>query len=164
VARLKPPFERSGQRFVVNLDRDEREVVARLLGQLRELLTTSPPADDRTRRLFPAAYHTPADRELDEEYQRLMRDELLTSRLAGRDVVAPALGQRPGKAISAEEMMALLQALNSLRLVLGTLLDISEDDDIEAVGDDHPLAAEYHLYEYLNWLLDWAVRAAQEAL
>jgi hypothetical protein len=164
VARLKPPFERSGGGFTVNISRDEREVIGRLMDQLRALLTTSPPTDDRIRRLFPAAYHAPSDRELDEEYQRLMRDELATSRLAGLDVVAHALAQRPGKSISSDEMMALLQALNSIRLVLGTLLDISEEDDLDAIDDGHPLSAEYHLYEYLNWLLDWAVRTAQEAL
>jgi Domain of unknown function (DUF2017) len=51
-----------------------------------------------------------------------------------------------------------MQSINAIRLVLGTMLGIDvEDDD----GDDANRAAtpEYHLYDFLSWLLEWTVRA-----
>ena len=57
--------------------------------------------------------------------------------------------------------MAFLQALNGVRLVLGTMLDITEDHDIGAVDENDPLVNEYNLYDFLSWILDWAVRAVQ---
>jgi len=117
------------------------------------------------KRIFPAAYHQEVDRELNTEYQRLMREEILTSRLKGLDAVDGFMAQASGdKAILTEsEMMAFLQALNGVRLVLGTMLDISEDHDIGGVDENDPLVGEYNLYDFLSWILDWAVRAVQGA-
>jgi hypothetical protein len=50
-----------------------------------------------------------------------------------------------------------------VRLVLGTMLDITEDHDIGAVDENDPLVGEYNLYDFLSWILDWAVRAVQGA-
>jgi hypothetical protein len=55
-----------------------------------------------------------------------------------------------------------MQGLNGLRLILGTVLDVTEDHDIELVDDDDPKAGEHHLYVFLSWLLEWTVRAMQE--
>ena len=54
-------------------------------------------------------------------------------------------------------MVAFMQAVNSVRLVLGTLLDITDDGDDED-GLDDPESYEQQLYVYLSWLLEWAVR------
>ena len=51
-----------------------------------------------------------------------------------------------------------MQAVNSVRLVLGTLLDVTEDDDVDP-PDELVDTAEYHLYGYLSWVLDSSVRA-----
>ncbi len=51
-----------------------------------------------------------------------------------------------------------MQSINSIRLVLGTLLDVSDDPDDEVVSE-HDDTAEYQLYGYLSWLLEWTVRA-----
>ena len=50
--------------------------------------------------------------------------------------------------------MAWLQSINSVRLVLGSLLDVTEELDIEALPDDHPEIEGYVLYGYLSLLLD----------
>ncbi len=57
-------------------------------------------------------------------------------------------------------LTALMQSLNALRLVLGTILDVGEDHDLDDVAPDDPLVGEHHLYGYLSYLLDAAVRAA----
>jgi hypothetical protein len=41
------------------------------------------------------------------------------------------------------------------------MLDVDEDHDIDDITDDNPLVSEYHLYNFLSWLLDWSVRAIQ---
>jgi len=161
--KAKPPIERVGAGFRINLDFEERDLIHRLMGEFRALLE-SPDADDgRLVRLFPTAYHQPGDRELDEEYQRLMREELVTSRLKGLDMIDELLATPDGRSprLSQDQMAAFLQALNGVRLVLGTMLDVSEDHDIGEIGDGHPLVGEYQLYDFLSWVLDWTVRAVQ---
>ena len=54
--------------------------------------------------------------------------------------------------------MAWLQSINSVRLVLGTLLDVSEELQIQDLPDDHPEIESYALYAYLSMLLDELVR------
>lgn len=152
--RRRGPVERRGDRFRLHLSDDERAVVGRLVAELRDLLCTTSPDDARLVRLFPTAYHD--DPERDAEYQRLMRDELVGSRLEALATVERALDAGE---LDEAELHQLMQSVNAVRLVLGTLLDIGEDDDPDLVSDADPLAAELHLYHYLSWLLDATVRA-----
>ena len=158
----KPPVERTKSGFRLNLQNEERDLVLRLMGELRALLL-GPNEDDRLRRLFPTAYHQPGDQAMDDEYQRLMREDLVASRLTGLNLVDECLGETSDDSapLSEAQLLAFVQALNGLRLVLGTMLDVGEDDDPEDIGDDHPLAGEHHLYGFLSWLLDWCIRALQ---
>ena len=116
----------------------------------------APPGTAATARLFPVVH--PDDRERETEYQRLMRDELVASRLAGIASVKEALsGSGKRVTFTDEQLASFMQSVNAVRLVLGTLLDVSEDDDVEAIEEHVP---EYQLYAYLSWLLDSAVLAA----
>jgi hypothetical protein len=156
-----PPIERVRDGFVFNIGDDERQLVARLLTELSELLMGE--ADDpRLIRMFPPAYHLADDADADAEYQRLMREDLVASRLSGISMVNTAL-ESPGP-VDEETMVAFVQAINGLRLVLGTMLDVSEDHDPDELDDNDPLSGEHHLYNFLSWLLDWAVRALGEPL
>jgi hypothetical protein len=150
--------------FVLRLGPDERTVVVRLLEELRALLAGSD--DDANAatpalvRLFPVVH--PENPEREAEYQHLMRDELLASRIAAIDVVTGVLTadgaeSRPVVTLSEEQLVTLMQAVNGVRLVLGTVLGVSEDDT--AADTTGALAPEYHLYAYLSWLLDSAVDA-----
>ena len=154
-----PPIERVRNGFVFNIGTDERQLVARLLTELSQLLMGES-GDPRLIRIFPPAYHLADDAEADAEYQRLMREELVASRLSGITTVNDAL-QGPGP-VDEETMIAFIQAINGLRLVLGTMLDVDEDDDPDEIDEDDPLVGEHHLYNFLSWLLDWAVRALGE--
>ena len=53
-------------------------------------------------------------------------------------------------------MLAFVQAVNSVRLVLGTVLDVGEDDDVDPPRRARSTRPEYHLYGYLSWVLDSA--------
>jgi hypothetical protein len=84
----------------------------------------------------------------------------VTSRLAAIDAVESVLG-RGGRKVTLDEaeMSSMVQAVNSVRLVLGTMLDVSEDEDDDVQRPELAASPEYHLYAYLSWLLDSAVRA-----
>ena len=154
-----PPIERVRDGFAFNIGDDERQLIARLLTELSQLLMGQFD-DPRLIRMFPPAYHKADDAEADAEYQRLMREELVASRLSGISTVNAALGE-PGP-VSDETMVAFVQAINGLRLVLGTMLDVSEDHDPDDVDEDDPHIGEHHLYNFLSWLLDWAVQALSQ--
>ena len=151
---------RSSGRYVLHLGKDERALLGRLLGELRGLVT-DPVELGAVRRLFPVVH--PDDAELEAEYQRLMREELVTSRLSAVDVVESVLGGS-GRRVTLDDgqMQAFVQSVNALRLVLGTLLEVTEDDD-----ESRPELAsspEYQLYAYLSWLLDSSIRAMSRDL
>ena len=150
------PVTRAGSGYVLHLGKEERALVVHLLHELRALLTgDGDPA--ALQRLFPVVH--PDDSEREAEYQRLTRNELVTSRLAGIDVVEQAF-ERSGRKVTFDEgqLLAFVQAVNSVRLVLGTTLALTEDDDVEP-REDLQAAPEYHLYGYLSWVLDSAVQA-----
>ena len=139
----------------INLDTDERNLLLRLMGELQALIT-GPDDNELLRRLFPVAY--PDDEEKEEEYQRLMREELVASRLSAIESVSRTIDPANATALLDEgETIAFMQSINAIRLVLGSMLDITDDDSADAAdGADSP---EHHLYDFLSWLLDWTVRS-----
>jgi hypothetical protein len=156
---FRPPIERVDGGFRINLGDSEREVLLRLLDEMRTLLM-GPSDNPALVRMFPTAYHQPQHTELDAEYQRLMREELVASRLAGIGTVIEALAAAPP--ITEQQLAALMQGVNGLRLILGTALDVDEEHDLDDIADDDPHVGEHHLYVFLSWLLEWTVRAMQE--
>jgi hypothetical protein len=158
MSRFRPPVRAKGDGFVVDLGADESALVRRLIGELRALLT-DPDPDDGARsllaRLFPVAH--PDDDEMEAEYQRLMRDELVESKLSAFDIVDDALSG-DGR-VDDSELLAVMQSINSIRLVLGTMLGVTDDPDADEVTPGLEDSAEYHLYSYMSWLLEWCVRA-----
>jgi Domain of unknown function (DUF2017) len=140
---------RGAGRYEVKLRSSERVLMGDLVVQLREQLLASTD-DPSVRRLFPPAY--PDDPERDAGYQVLTRDELLEHRLAALDTVEESLD---GDELDDAGLRAWMSTLNSLRLVLGTRLDV--DEELPALADDDPLAPAYAVYEYLGWLLSQVV-------
>jgi len=137
---------------VLRLDERERTLIRQLLDELRELLALSPD-DPRVRRLYPAAY---ADDELEDEYRRLTREELQGGRLASIDEVARTIEE---SVLSPDELTAWMQSINTLRLILGTMLNISDDDQDLGFDPTDPNARTVALYGYLGGLLDEIVTA-----
>ena len=142
--------------FRLQLPEVERALLSDLVEQLRAVLLVT--TDDPTlRRLFPTAYNDDAER--DQEYQQLVRDELLEARLGALATVeATATAEQLDEA----QASGWLTALNDLRLVLGTRLDVSED--LREVEPDDPDAPAYAVYEYLGYLLSEVVDALEAGL
>jgi hypothetical protein len=146
-------FERGdGGAVELRLSRDERSLLAGLVEELRALLEGDP-GDPSLRRLFPPAY----DEEDDERgYRDLMGGELLDGRRAALKLVAETVDH---DRLSAEEAETWLRALNDLRLVLGTRLDVQEDTFAEELRSDDPRAPALAVYGYLSWLQEQLVEA-----
>jgi hypothetical protein len=141
--------------WIITLDDEERGLLLRLFAELRALLE-GPDDSPLLRRLFPTAY--PDDDDKEAEYQRLMRSELVTSRLAAIDIVSDLVAPSDVPRVLDEgETIAFMQSINAIRLVLGSMLGIDDDDSADAAdGDESP---EYQLYAFLSWLLEWTVQA-----
>jgi hypothetical protein len=142
-------------RFALKLPDDERAILRNVVPQLQELLGGDL-ADPALRRLFPTAYAD--DPEKDREYHALVRDELADRRRASIELVLATVDARE---LTEEQLTAWMHAVNDLRLVLGTRLDVSEDTDPEPDPAD-PEAALVVLYGYLGYLLDSIVTALAE--
>lgn len=137
--------------FEVRLPSHERAVLRELPAQLRELLRSDDPALER---LFPPAH--PDDPALSEEFSNLVRGDLVAARLGSLEVMEATLESRR---LDEEQILAWLGAVNDLRLVLGTRLEVTEDLDPDAVPDTDPRAPAYALYYYLGWLEEQIVAA-----
>ena len=142
--------------YRLRLPAEERELLRSLPGQLSEVLRVGDPS---LRRLFPTAY--PDDPEADDEFRRLMRDELLDGKLRALRVVEETAA---ADHLTGEELEAWLGALESLRLFLGTQLDVTEATYQDEVEPDDPAAPALALYGYLSWLQEQAVDALSSSL
>ena len=157
MARRNLPFDFTRRGYRCNLDSDERHLVRRLIGEVSALLTTTTANDPKMQRLFPPAYLDDAEREAESDYQQYMHEELVASRLDCIMRVDTFLAEEINTQITAEDLDAFTSALNGVRLVLGTLLDVHDDNDDNHEDDNHD--DEMNLYNYLSWLLESAVAA-----
>ena len=98
--KFVPPIEAVDGGWRITLDGEERDLLIRLMGELEALLT-GPQDNVLLLRLFPVAY--PEDEEKEAEYQRLMREELVTSRLSAIASVTAALDPQRTELLSEAE-------------------------------------------------------------
>jgi hypothetical protein len=127
----------------VRLHRRLRLTLADLCDQLEHLLTTEHASSDPAlARLSPAAYPDDPIQEL--EFERLVGDELTAGRLSSLRAMRESVNE---PFLDEELGLAWLRTLNDLRLVLGTRLGVTEDDQLE---DDGPLATGFDLYVLLG--------------
>jgi hypothetical protein len=136
--------------FRVRLPDGERGLLAGLAGQLRELLESGDSAG--LERLFPPAYAQDEDRET--EYRLLVHDELLERHLASVDVLETTAQL---EVLDENQLSGWMAAINDVRLVLGTILDVAEDMD--EIDPDDPRASSFAVYGYLTNLLGQIVNA-----
>ena len=138
--------------ILLRLSREERSLLVDLAAQLRSLLGASPD-DPSLHRLFPPAYEDDQD---ERAYRELAGNDLLEGRHEALELLASTAER---ERLTADEADAWLRALNDLRLVLGTRLDVQED--MLATSPETP---ELALYGYLSWLQEQLVAAMSSGL
>ncbi|MGC1511609.1 MAG: DUF2017 family protein [Acidimicrobiales bacterium] len=137
--------------FELKLSEPERRLLGDLVEQLDAALADEQrPSDNPVlRRLFPVAH--PDDPDLEASYQVLVGNDLVALRHEKLRTVRDTL--EAGR-IDEQALSAWMNVVNDLRLILGTHLDVSEDDDPNLLDPNHPQADTYAVYGYLGYLLD----------
>ncbi len=133
----------------MRLSASDRDMLRQLAPQFSALLDE--PDQPILRRLFPPAYSDPAHAEQQEEYRRLMQEDLVARH---REELELLRSTADADHLSEEQLLAWTRALNSVRLVLGTFLDVQEGDE-----GRRPASAEESLYHWLTHLQGEAIDA-----
>ena len=141
-----------GGGFDLRIPADERELLRSVGPQLRELLVREAASaqeggDSAVSRLFPVAY--PDDEDRQTEYRLLVHDELLASHLGALAVLEETADSDH---LDEDQLMAWMKALNHVRLVLGTRLDVTEEGDERPTSPSDPRTAAFAVYDYLTYL------------
>lgn len=139
--------------------------------RLRAILDKPDFSDSVVRRLFPQAYRD--DPEAEAEYQRLLRDDHIRQKVAAVEAFERTLasGQEieiDGNTILAvdlidEDLTHWLGFLHDMRILIGTRLDITEDNWHEKFSPDDPNADEWILLEWLSYIEEHIVDAVRDA-
>jgi Domain of unknown function (DUF2017) len=133
----------------------EREILRKLPDRLRRLLSTDDPA---LFRLFPPAYGDDVARNA--EFEELVKDDLVAGRMTAIDVMERTID---AERVDEDELLAWLGSINDLRLVLGTVLDVTEQD-MPDIPESDPRGGEYALFYYLAWLEEQLVEELSEGV
>lgn len=142
--------------FTVQLGDDHRALIRQLASGIAEVIATGELADDLAlRRLFPPAYSD--DEEKNEEYSRLMHDDLRKGRL---DALSLLEESSAADELTEEQMLGWMGALNDIRLFLGTRLGVTED--LREVDEDDPRAPMLAVYGFLSLLQEEIIDALRE--
>jgi len=137
----------------LRLPAEEREVLRGLPAQMRDAMELGN-ADPAVARLNPSA--CPDDEQIDQEYRELMGNQLNEGRLEALATLEDSVDE---VRLDEAQAMAWMRAINDLRLLLGTRLDVSEDPADRRVPDDDPRASAFALYDYLSLLTQELVEA-----
>jgi hypothetical protein len=141
--------------YRIRLRREERELLAGLPAQLDDAIDGRDPS---LRRLFPPGYE---DGEEEAEYRHLVGAGLLEEKRAAlRALADTAHAERLDEA----GLAAWLGGLESLRLVLGTELDVTEETYAEGIDPQDADAPRLALYHWLSWLQEEVVQALASGL
>ena len=156
IFRSRAVRRRSDGTFVQSFHDQIPALLVDLGGQLESIIDSD---DPDLRRLFPTAY--PDDAERDAGYQILARSELTDAR---RQAVATVRRTATSDVLTEDELTDWMALTNDLRLVLGTKLDVAEDDTDDDLDPDDPRAPILNIYHVLGGVLYEIVQALSDAL
>jgi len=128
--------------LVVSLYAEEVELLVMTARDMVSIVE-QPPAGEVADRLYPRAYLDPTEETAQGEFEALVHDDLVSSRraafeaiVAGLEAVTPNAKGLVEITLRPDEELQWLTAVNDARLVIGTALGITEDDDSEYAPDD----------------------------
>ncbi|MGA2803910.1 MAG: DUF2017 family protein [Acidimicrobiales bacterium] len=136
--------------YELRLATEERTLLTVLPGHLVSLLEgvgETPPGDlpDALRRLLPPAYTNDPDAE--RAYESMTRQDLLEHH---RESLETMSATAHATWLDEDQLVSWLAALNDLRLALGSMIGVTEDETEPPLGDEHQ--AEWIAYLYLGGL------------
>ena len=143
---------RPGGDYKLNLDGDERNLLRDLGPQFAAMLDD--PTQPVLERLFPPAYSDEEHLQMQDEYRRLMQDDLVDRHREELELLASTAS---ADVLTTDQLLAWSRALNSIRLVLGTHLDVAEEDERR-----RPETPEEVLYQWLTYMLGEVIEALED--
>ncbi len=153
ISRRRFARDRHG-RIRPGLEDPERQLLRMLPEQARELVDHDDPT---AKRLFPVAYLD--DEAAQSDYHDIMGAQLLEHHRHALDTLVSTVDS---STIDIEELHTWLGAIEVLRLLLGTQLDVSED--MAEVDPADPRADQLTVYQYLSMLQNEIVDTLAAAL
>ncbi len=144
-----------------------------LAGQVAEVLGGGVPehgTDPIRDRLFPRAYVDPTEDRSEDEFQSVVHEDLVRAK---SDSVAALLADLEGSTDRRDRLTVELDpaaveqwvgALNDVRLTIGVVLGVTEDDDGEDLPPDDPRAAGMATYHWLTWVQGTLVEVLMEGM
>ena len=156
-----------GGKLTLKLDAAEQGVLSQLFDQMTELLddpenelgtdplsqllnmagSTQISDDPALARLFPDGYSD--DEHASADFRRFTEQDLRAQKQAALATVQGTLRDWNGKtSITSQQAQDWLKAINDLRLVLGTRLEITDEVETDFEADEPGI----HLYNYLTYL------------
>jgi hypothetical protein len=156
-----------GGKLTLKLDDAELGVLSQLFEQMAELLehpeseagadplakmlnmsgSTQISEDPALARLFPDGYSD--DEHASADFRRFTEQDLRAQKLAALTTVRDSLSGWTGKSsVTSQQAQDWLKAINDLRLVLGTRLEITAEVETNFEADEPGI----HLYNYLTYL------------
>ncbi|MBU6329726.1 MAG: DUF2017 family protein [Acidobacteria bacterium] len=155
---FRRPFQaKGGDRFIVNLGERERAVVRAVCEDMLGTID-DPDLQPLFRRVYPVAHAT--DPGIDAAYQEMVHADLVATR---RSTIERVLACVDDPELDREQLECWMIGLNTVRLVLGTRLDVQEDSTPELEPDDPALVARA-VYEFLGGILEMIVRSLSATL
>jgi hypothetical protein len=142
-------------RFTLKLSNPERGLLRMLPREAQGLLDNR--TDPVLRRVFPVAY--PGDADAEDAYQELVGSELARKH---RDELTVLSETADDSEIDSAQLGQWLGAIEVLRLMLGTSLDVGEE--LEDVPESDPRSSQVSIYRYLSWLQGEVVDALATSL
>ena len=89
-----------------------------------------------------------------------MRDDLLTTHRESAELLERTA---QSDTLSLEELNIWMNAVNNLRLVLGTQLDVTEGMDLDDMDEQDPRLPKFAVYGWLSMLLEQIIVALTES-
>jgi hypothetical protein len=148
-------------RIALSLEPGERRILGRLVAELRTRLD-DPAAlapDGALARLVPPAF--PGDPDAEASYVALVRDDLLDGRRRRLALVEATIDRTE---LDDDEALAWMAVLNDLRLALGTVLGVTEDDEPTGPSPDDAQAFPRAVFAWLGWLVGSWVEVLEDTL
>jgi hypothetical protein len=163
---------RRGGGVSVRFEAIEVEALFDLASQVDSLFAGGVPehgTDPVRDRLFPRAYVDPTEDTAEGDFQSVVHEDLVRAK---SDAVAALLADLDGSTDRRDRLLLELDppaieqwvgALNDLRLTLGVVLGVTEDED-DDLPDDDPRAAGMATYHWLTWVQGSLVEVLMEDL
>jgi hypothetical protein len=152
---------RDGDAIVVRLESDEIAALRDLAGQVQTVLGGGLPeygTDPVRDRLFPRAYLDPTEDRAESDFQSVVHEDLAAAKatsvaafLADLDAKTDRKG-RVSVTLLPDALAQWVGALNDLRLAIGVVIGVTEDDDADSIDPRDPRAIGFATYHWLTWL------------